>query len=130
MLPVKDFGLRASGLPLSYCKECGIVKGRVRYRINGKKKRTNKRPWNPGKRERSEAKLNSAVRQKKVKRQPCEVCGEKAQAHHPDYDQPLNVRWLCSIHHGMEHWKPVSTPILEEAKRQIATAIRARKGGL
>ena len=27
-------------------------------------------------------------------RQPCEVCGEiKAEAHHADYSQPLEVRW-------------------------------------
>lgn len=125
-LPVTQFRLRANGLPLSYCKECSLVKGRVRYRLNGKAKRKNARPWKPGKRERAEAKLNSAVRSKKLAKQLCEVCGSPAQAHHPDYNHPLKVRWLCTVHHGMEHWKPVTTPILEEAKLQIATAIRAR----
>lgn len=32
-------------------------------------------------------------------RQPCEVCGSKAQAHHNDYSKPLEVRWLCPLHH-------------------------------
>lgn len=129
MLPVNAFRPRGNGgLPLSYCRDCGLVKGRVRYRVNGKKKSVRKRPWNPGKRERAEALLNSAIRRNKIKRQPCEICGARAQAHHPDYDRPLDVRWLCSIHHGMAHWKPVDTPILEEAKQQIANAIRARTG--
>lgn len=35
--------------------------------------------------------------------QPCEVCGEKAEAHHDDYSKPLDVRWLCRIHHCALH---------------------------
>ena len=35
-----------------------------------------------------------------LQKQPCEVCGElNVQAHHDDYSKPLEVRWLCSIHH-------------------------------
>ena len=40
-----------------------------------------------------------------LERQPCEVCGEKAEAHHPDYSKPLDVRWLCKRHHMIEHRK-------------------------
>ena len=37
-------------------------------------------------------------------RQPCEVCGGvKTQAHHEDYDRPLDVRWLCRTHHWECH---------------------------
>jgi hypothetical protein len=37
----------------------------------------------------------------------CETCGSpKAQAHHDDYERPLNVRWLCTVCHGMEHRRP------------------------
>lgn len=33
-------------------------------------------------------------------RQNCEFCDSpKSQAHHPDYNKPLEVRWLCAIHH-------------------------------
>jgi len=42
----------------------------------------------------------NAIREGKLIRQPCEVCGAaKVEAHHDDYFQPLNVRWLCSRHH-------------------------------
>ncbi len=34
--------------------------------------------------------------------QPCEVCQEKAEMHHDNYDKPLDVRWLCREHH-LEH---------------------------
>jgi len=38
----------------------------------------------------------------KIKRLPCELCGDpKSQGHHEDYSKPLEVRWLCSKHHGM-----------------------------
>lgn len=39
--------------------------------------------------------------------QPCEVCGAGAEAHHPDYDRPGDVRWLCRKHHRQLHAKEV-----------------------
>lgn len=36
--------------------------------------------------------------------QPCEVCGNScAQKHHDDYSRPLDVRWLCPVHHTEVH---------------------------
>ena len=44
--------------------------------------------------------LHVYVRKGKVAKKPCEVCGnENSEAHHPDYDKPLEVRWLCRDHH-------------------------------
>jgi hypothetical protein len=41
-----------------------------------------------------------ALRTGRLVRQPCEVCGaEQTEAHHDDYDKPLQVRWLCRTHH-------------------------------
>jgi hypothetical protein len=34
---------------------------------------------------------------------PCEVCGAKAEMHHPDYNMPLNVEWLCHECHTELH---------------------------
>ena len=37
-------------------------------------------------------------------RQMCHICGsEESQAHHPDYDRPLDVVWLCQSHHKQAH---------------------------
>ena len=47
--------------------------------------------------------LASYVRRGLIARQPCEVCGDKAQSHHDDYDKPLDVRWLCELHHLALH---------------------------
>lgn len=44
-----------------------------------------------------------AVKKGVVKPHPCWVCGEKAEAHHPDYSSPLDVVWLCSPHHKQAH---------------------------
>jgi hypothetical protein len=47
--------------------------------------------------------LGNAIRDGKVIRQLCFVCGNKAHAHHPDYDRPLDVMWLCPKHHKETH---------------------------
>jgi len=46
-----------------------------------------------------------AVRRGLLKKQPCEVCGTeiRVEAHHPDYTKPLEVKWLCRVHHREEH---------------------------
>lgn len=44
--------------------------------------------------------INDLIRQGKIERQPCVICGEEwAQAHHPDYKKPLVIAWLCPSHH-------------------------------
>ena len=54
--------------------------------------------------------VNNAVRDGRMTRQPCEVCGlAKAQAHHCDYGKPLDVRWLCTTHHA--EWHKHNTPL-------------------
>ena len=48
--------------------------------------------------------INYAIKSKKLFKEPCIICGSiKAEAHHDDYDKPLNVRWLCSEHHHKWH---------------------------
>lgn len=48
--------------------------------------------------------VNNALRDGRLFRQPCEVCGDaKVEAHHDDYTKPLIVRWLCREHHMQRH---------------------------
>lgn len=48
------------------------------------------------------AKTNRAVLSGKLKRENC-FCGLSAQAHHDDYNKPLDVKWLCKLHHEEYH---------------------------
>lgn len=47
--------------------------------------------------------VNNAVRAGKLKREFCVICGAKAHAHHDNYDYPLDVMWLCAVHHSERH---------------------------
>ena len=48
--------------------------------------------------------LASAIRRGLIKREGCEVCGaEPADGHHSDYARPMDVTWLCRLHHRREH---------------------------
>lgn len=50
--------------------------------------------------------LGNAVRSGRVQKLPCWICGsEHVEGHHPDYDAPLSVVWLCAVHHKEIHLK-------------------------
>jgi hypothetical protein len=53
----------------------------------------------------AQQKVSYAVRTGRMIRMPCETCGttEQVHAHHDDYSRPLDVRWLCRIHHTQHH---------------------------
>lgn len=59
-----------------------------------------------------------AVRTGKLVRRPCEVCGaEKVEAHHQDYRDHLNVKWLCRKHHRAEHKRISDEAAFGDARR-------------
>jgi hypothetical protein len=54
--------------------------------------------------------VGNAVRDGRLQRWPCEICGNKAHAHHPHYGAPLLVTWLCPSHHKAAHLLIESKP--------------------
>jgi len=50
------------------------------------------------------ARTRYAIKQGKLERKPCEMCGElKSEAHHEDYSNHMAVMWLCDTHHKQHH---------------------------
>lgn len=49
-------------------------------------------------------KVAYAIRVGKIRREPCRECGRvDSKGHHPDYAKPLEVIWLCPVHHAAAH---------------------------
>lgn len=107
---------------LNKCKECNKKDVQINYTKNiehfseyekqrakdpnRSKKRTEYqrkfRDQNPAYRARQMT--GNAIRDGRLVRGSCEVCGDKnSQAHHDDYSRPLDVRWLCESHHKEWH---------------------------
>lgn len=63
---------------------------------------TKQRLTNPEKTKARNA-VSNALRDGRLRSQPCWCCGQKAEAHHPDYSRPLDVVWLCQPHHKQAH---------------------------
>lgn len=69
-----------------------IKKGKLKWQSKNRHKRS------------AHQKVSNAIRDGKLIRQPCEICGElRVQAHHDDYSKPLDVKWLCTKHHAERH---------------------------
>ena len=59
--------------------------------------------------------LSNAIRDKRLERQPCRLCGNpNGEGHHISYDKPLVVDWLCKschmdVHYPRRHQEPCHT---------------------
>lgn len=52
-----------------------------------------------------------SLARKNVEKLPCEICGNpKTDAHHEDYSKPLEVHFLCHLHHQQYHAKLIQLP--------------------
>lgn len=50
--------------------------------------------------------IMNAIKKGIIQRRPCIKCSNpNSQGHHPDYSKPLEVVWLCQLHHSEEHKK-------------------------
>jgi len=114
----------------SWCKKCMNERAAQWHRENPDKAREKRRNWaikqspeyklaasrrdRDGRRQRYEKRyperkrakdiVYNAIRRGDLVRGPCSECGsEKAQAHHEDYDKPLDVIWFCQICHKKHH---------------------------
>jgi hypothetical protein len=54
---------------------------------------------------RAQTAVNNAVRDRRLTRGPCEICGtdQHVHGHHKDYSKPLEVIWLCARCHHRIH---------------------------
>lgn len=104
-LPISCFKKRGRGSFVAYCIDCGRDYSREHYRRNPYHKKSKGHPPKDAIRARARNLLQSAVRWGKIKHEPCVKCGEvQSQGHHNDYSKPLEVVWLCKVHHGQAHW--------------------------
>lgn len=89
---------------LNKCKECARQDVRRNYAENAEYFRAYDRAR--GYREYDPHKAAARRATRALEKKPCEVCGgTKVEAHHDDYDKPLEVRWLCKKHHSEVHTK-------------------------
>ncbi len=62
--------------------------------------------------ERAHQIVAKAVSERRLEREPCEICGdEPALAHHDNYADPLSVKWLCSSCHKLMHRALAGKPL-------------------
>jgi len=92
----------------SWCKECTKsyakeAQATIGGKLAHKKAIARQRMMFPEKIKARNAVCN-AVRDGRLIRQPCEVCGKiKVEAHHLDYKKPFEIQWLCPYHHREQH---------------------------
>ena len=102
----KEYGAKRANTP-EYRE-----KARERYHKNREKilayakvyRQTHKAKPRPPHKAKCKDLFRYAVKTGRIQKQPCSVCGAlKAEGHHSDYSKPLEVIWLCRLHHRKIH---------------------------
>lgn len=74
--------------------------------------------------QRAWSRVHRAVRRGDLEPTPCAKCGAvPSRAHHPDYDRPLDVVWLCHGCHKAEH-ATMALPALTRRPHPIVLVLR------
>ena len=82
---LKEYEVKRNKKPGRIEKRCGYLR---RYRARHPEK------------DLARSMVFDAVRSGRLAKLPCSECGsEKVEAHHRDYSKPLDVQWLCHLHH-------------------------------
>lgn len=117
-LPLSMYHNSTRDGPRNKCKACRRIEAIRDRDIYGEKRRRNDneryvkgtkknpiRNLNSNK-YRAQYKAKNAITLGKIKRLPCETCGdEKSHAHHDDYLKIYDLRFLCARHHRLWHLK-------------------------
>lgn len=118
-----DFYLSGNGKPAAVCKECHKARMKRRRLTNPYVQEYDRaRSKTPERREhsaristlwrkqhpdayRAQNAVNNAVRDHRLKKDPCSICGtsKDVHGHHKDYAKPLDVIWLCAKCHHRVH---------------------------
>jgi hypothetical protein len=85
---------------IAVCRHC-----MPQYKRGGNPARDRRRAWTLQNREKRAAHkaVEYATLRGDLVKQSCERCGADAHAHHDDYSKPLDVTWLCQLHHYARH---------------------------
>ena len=109
-LPRTAFGRRGANGVQPYCRPCNTLNVADWLKRPGNRERHNANIVASKQRtpERTAARkvVSNALAAGRMVRGACVVgseCAGQVQAHHDDYNQPLDVRWLCRKHHEALH---------------------------
>ena len=86
----------------TYCISCKKIKNAATVRDDYKVRKDKWRKEFP-ERKNAHTKVYRALKKGILTKEPCFICGEESEAHHPDYSRPLDVVWLCPPHHRQAH---------------------------
>ena len=87
----------------SSCKDCTSKREQHKEYLRNY---ANSYPSTPERVQKLEARkiMALAIKSGRLKRKPCLVCKKvKSEGHHFDYTKPLDVQWLCDLHHQHLH---------------------------
>lgn len=90
---------------IEYYRAYDIARAKKRERIESSMLVTKRRRKEEDGYSKAHSIVARAIKTGLIIRKPCQMCGEtkNIHAHHDDYKQPLNVMWLCPMHHKARH---------------------------